>query len=216
MTGSDRQTVRAPSIRALGAFGVLSAAFFLAADVVGASLTPNYSMRSDAISELVEKGAPAKAEVDLLLLAYHALVIPFALGLRAWLGAWGVRLGPGLIGLAGAAGVVLTLFFPCDPGCEPFVTLSGTLHIFIAVPMGFAILAGLALIGLGLRRRDRMARFAIYTTVTAITGLFLAVTTVAFAETDLVGVLERLLTFGYLQWYVFTGAWLASGRAPAA
>jgi hypothetical protein len=107
--------------------------------------------------------------------------------------------------------VVLTLFFPCDPGCEPFVSLRGTLHIFIAIPMGFAILIGIWLTGRRLREYPGLARYAHWS---AGLGLLLAVLTVGVAETSVVGLTERLLTWSYLQWYVFTGFMVWNGIAP--
>jgi hypothetical membrane protein len=130
--------------------GPLAALMFLAADVVGALLTPGYSMAKQAISELMEVGAPYKHVVDPLLIAYHGLVIPFAVGLhRALPGGARGWIAASLLGAAGLAGVALTLFFPCDPGCEPFVSLRGTAHIFIAIPMGFSIL--FAILGFSFR-----------------------------------------------------------------
>lgn len=195
--GRDRATA------ALGLCGPLAALMFLAADLAGAAATPGYSMTAQAISELMERGAPAKRIVDPLLVAYHGLVVPFALALHRGLPAGGAA-GPLLIGSAGAAGVILTLFFPCDPGCAPFVSLRGTLHIFIAIPMGFAILIGLWRVAGRLRARPALAR---YTRGTAALGLLLAVVTVAMAETQVVGLIERALTWSYLQWYAVTG-WL--------
>lgn len=161
---------------------------------------------SQAISELMERGAPAKSSVDPLLLLYHGLVVPFAWGLHRGLSPGrSDHAGPLLIGLAGAAGVVLTLFFPCDPGCAPFVSVRGTLHIFIAVPMGFAILIGIWLTGRRLRDHAGRARHARWT---AGLGVALAVVTVGLAETSVVGLAERLLTWAYLQWYAVTGLWL--------
>lgn len=189
-----------------GAFalcGPLAAAVFLAADLTGIVKTPGYSPGSQAISELMEQGAPAKPLVDPLLVLYHGLAIPFAAGLHRGLpeGRPG-RAGPLLIALAGMAGVILTLFFPCDPGCAPFVSLRGTLHIFIAIPMGFAILIGILLIGLRLRGHRAFAGHAY---ATAGLGLGLAGVTVVVAETDLVGLVERVLTWSYLQWYAVSG-----------
>jgi hypothetical protein len=189
--------------RTLGLCGPLAAAIFLAADLAGILATPGYSPMAQAISELMERGAPAKPVVDPLLVVYHALVIPFAAGLQRGLpqGAPGIA-GPLLIGLAGLAGVILTLFFPCDPGCTPFVSTRGTLHIFIAIPMGFAIVIGIWLTGRRLRGHPALARHAY---VTAGVGVMLALWTVTLAETAIVGLVERALTWSYLQWYAVSG-----------
>ena len=48
------------------------------ADGIGAALRPGYSVTGQAISELIERGAPNKALIDVLLLGFHGLVIPFA------------------------------------------------------------------------------------------------------------------------------------------
>lgn len=187
----------------LGLCGPLAAAMFLLADLAGIMMTPGYSPAGQAISELMETGAPAKAIVDPLLVAYHGLVIPFALGLYRWLPSGGPGLaGPLLLAFAGMAGVVLTLFFPCDPGCEPFVSLRGTLHVFIAIPMGFSILVGIFLTARVLPESPALVRYGY---VTAGLGFVLALLTVARAETDLVGIFERVLTWSYLQWYAVTG-----------
>lgn len=202
--------------RFLGSCGVLAVAAFALADGLGIALTPGYSAISDAISELVERGAAAKPIVDPFLLLYHALVIPFAAGLRRAIhpGA-AMPVGPIMLGIAGLAGVILTLFFPCDPGCAPFVSLRGTLHIFIAVPMGLSIVIAIWLVGGAMRASPQWHRFAVYSRATAGAGVGLAAVTLALAETDHVGLFERALTWSYLQWYVVVGLAIARGRMAA-
>lgn len=207
------KAARKGSTRLLGGCGVLAAAAFALADGLGIALTPDYSAWSDAISELVERGAAAKHVVDPVLLLYHALVIPFAVGLhRVIYPDAAMPVGPFMLGLAGLAGVILTLFFPCDPGCEPFVSLRGTLHIFIAIPMGLSILIAIWLVGGAMRASPQWHRFAGYSRATAVAGAGLAAVTIVLAETDQVGLFERLLTWSYLQWYIAIGLTIARGR----
>ena len=104
---------------------------------MGIALTPGYSAWSDAISELVERGAARKGLVDPLLLLHHALVIP----------------------------------------------------------KGMAILIAIWLVATAMRFSPHWRGFVMYSRATVITGAGLAVLTVACAETQHVGVLERLLTW---------------------
>lgn len=206
------ETARQGSTGLLGGCGVLAAAAFALVDGLGIALTPDYSAWSDTISELVERGAAAKHVVDPVLLLYHALVIPFAVGLhRVIYPDAAMPVGPFMLGRAGLAGVILTLFFPCDPGCEPFVSLRGTLHIFIAIPIGLSILIAIWLIGVAMRALPRWHRFAGYSRATAIAGAGLAAVTIVLAEIDQVGLFERLLTWSYLQWYIAIGLTIARG-----
>jgi hypothetical protein len=50
-----------------------------------------------------------------------------------------------------------------------------------------------------------MGRYSTYSLATFITGIVLAVITVVLAESSIVGLLERLLTAAYQQWYVVLG-----------
>lgn len=190
-----------------GLCGILSAVFFVTADVAGSLLSPDYSIVAQAISELIERGAPHKALLDSLLLGFHALVIPFAWGLhKGTVVTQRGALGPILLAGAGTLGVILTVFFPCDSGCEPFRSLRGTLHIVIAIPMGFSVLFGILAMSFRFRSDRGWMRYSRYSAVTFIVGVVLAVFTVLLAESSLVGLLERALTASYLQWYVVIGA----------
>ena len=72
--------------------------------------------------------------------------------------------------------------------------------------MGISVLVSVLWFSRLFRRRAGWSLFSGYTVVTAATGLGLAAATVLLAETDWVGLLERLLTLSYLQWYVVIGA----------
>lgn len=199
-------------IRGAGIAGMGSALSFLAADALGVALRPGYSPVGDAISELIETGAPNKGLIDAFLLGFHGLVIPFALGLGA-----AVRtrpfgwIAPLLLAGAGVLGVVLTLFFPCDPGCQP-LTPRGTAHIFIAVPMGFSVVLSILAFSWRFAGDPAWQGLRTYSLVTFAVAIGLAVLTVAVAETDVVGLAERALTLSYLQWYFVVGLRLARLR----
>lgn len=184
---------------------IIAVALLVFADSYGSFARPGYSPVANAISELNETGAPNKRVLDLLIGTYHALVVPFAFGLLSATRNGRLSfLGPALLAVAGFLGVVLTLFFPCDAGCEP-VTARGTAHIFIAVPMGFSILLAILAFSRRFSTVPRWTSFARYSKLTALAGLVLAVSTVVMAETDIVGLLERALTISYLQWYLVVG-----------
>lgn len=200
---------RPAPLRAAGLCGIASALCFVAADALGSALRPGYSPVSDAISELIETGAPNKALIDAFLLGFHGLVIPFAIGLhrevRARPRGW---IAPLFLAGAGCLGVVLTLFFPCDPGCRP-LTPRGTAHIFIAVPMGFSVVLSILAFSWRFGADPDWRGWRGYSRATFAVAIGLAVLTVALAETRFVGVSERALTLAYLQWYVAVGVKLA-------
>lgn len=68
------------------------------------------------------------------------------------------------------------------------------------------------LISIAMRRSDEWHGLATYSRVTAIAGAMLAIVTVAVAESSYVGILERALTWCYLQWYAVIGVSIARGR----
>lgn len=69
-------------LRFFGACGIVSALLYIAAWVLGSILRPGYSGRTQAVSELIEAGAPNKRLLDLMILGFHIMVIPFAYGLH--------------------------------------------------------------------------------------------------------------------------------------
>jgi hypothetical protein len=101
-SGNSLTRSRDPLLTLLGLAGILSAGFIVTATVVGVVLREDANHVSFTISELYEVGAPNAWWLMILFTAYHALVIPLAVGLhrglpRAQLD-W---LGPALLGTAG-------------------------------------------------------------------------------------------------------------------
>jgi len=132
-------------------------------------------------------------------------VIPFSYGLhRAINNGKGSKIAPILLAGAGVLGVILTLFFPCDPGCEP-VTFRGIMHILIAIPMGFLILFAILAFSRRLKNDKEWNIYSRYSLITFIVGILLGISTVVLAKASIGGLLERILTASYLQWYVIMG-----------
>jgi uncharacterized membrane protein len=157
------------------------------------------------VSELIESGAPNKALLDVMILGFHILVIPFAYGMHLSMNQGrGSKLGPLLLAGAGSLGIVLTLFFPCDPGCKP-VTWRGKMHIGLAIPLGFLILFAILAFSQRMKSDEVWSSYSRYSLGTFISGLFLGILSAAFAKSSVGGILERLIGIAYQQWYIVSG-----------
>lgn len=188
-----------------GAAGVLSALLYIAAWIIGPILRPGFSSMTQAVSELIEAGAPNKLLLDGLIFGFHLLVIPFAYGLHQAIdGGKGSKIGPLLLVGAGVLGLVLTLFFPCDQGCVA-ETFRGTMHIALAIPLGFLILFALLAFSRRFKRAEGWGGYDTYSMATFLIGLVLGVLSAAFAKSPVGGLLERLVGLSYQQWYVVMG-----------
>lgn len=204
-----------PLLRILGLSGVLSAAFLVLATVLGAALRDDYSHVRHSISELYETGAPNAALLMVLFTTYHALVIPFAVGLHRGLPGRGgkARAGPVALGLAGLLGIPLGAWARCDPGCFGATTLRGQLHgvlVLVTVPLIF-----FAIVAVWHRLRDHPGwrGYATYSLATAVAGILFGVGMTPFMEGPLTGLLERISVGIIVQWYVVMGLRLmAQGR----
>lgn len=217
MTRTRRRDAEAPQGKApsrspdrllmlLGLCGVLSAAFLVLATVVGGWLREGYDFVTHTISELYETGAPNATWLMVLFTAYHALVIPLAVGLhrglpsspRGWI-------GPVLLGAAGLLGIPLGAYARCDPGCFGATTLRGQLHgilVLVTVPLIFGAMFA---VWMRLRRHGGWRGYARYTLVTALVGVTFGVAMIPFVQGAYAGLLERISVGILLQWYVVMG-----------
>lgn len=189
-----------------GLAGILSAGFIVTATVVGVALREDANHVSFTISELYEVGAPNAWWLMILFTAYHALVIPLAVGLhrglpktrRGWL-------GPALLGTAGLLGIPLGAYARCDPGCFGATTFRGQLHgilVLVTVPLIFGAMFA---IWYRVRRSETWRAYARYTLLTAIVGLGFGIAMTPFVQGPFAGLLERVNVATLLQWYVVSG-----------
>jgi hypothetical protein len=185
--------------------GVFAPATYVTAVVLGGVIRPGYSHYSEAISELIASGAPNKALLDPLFIAYNLFALAFSIGVLACLRARPIgRLPLGLLASAflvfGSLVGLATVFFPQDPG-GPAVTTTGTIHILLASLSSFASM--LSMLFLGLWQRSAQERtFARYSFASLLVlfvsgGLAAASIALGFEST---GLLERVTIFSYLQW----------------
>lgn len=202
----------------LGLSGLLSASFIVVATVVGVALREGADHVTFTISELYEVGAPNAAWLMVLFTAYHALVVPLALGLhlalppgrRAWL-------GPGLLAAAGVLGIPLGAWARCDPGCFGATTVRGRMHgvlVALTVPL---IYGAMVAIWRRARRHPAWRSYSRYTLATVVVGVAFGLGMTPFLHGPYAGLLERVSVSIMLQWYVGSGLVVmatARGRLP--
>ena len=92
-------------IRALALCGILSPIVYVITVAMGGFLDPTYSHIGKTVSELVERGAPNRDLLDIMLVVYNLLIIPFAVGLYFGLKkSWSRKSGFGCLGSDGYIG----------------------------------------------------------------------------------------------------------------
>ena len=181
--------------------GVLCALLYLTADLVSASRYPGYSIRDQAISELSAIGAPTKGLWASMMVAYQILFFFFAVGvLRAAKGNRALRITGALLLALGLIGVLWT-FFPMHQRGDEF-NWSDVGHIIMSAVTVLLTLSYIAVGAFALGPRFRLYSFA---TLVAVVGA--GALTFAWAPrisanepTPWLGLVERVIIYGYLLW----------------
>lgn len=201
------------------ACGILSAVLYVVTDILGGLRYEGYSFTSQAISELMARGAPSERFVDPLFLMYGVLLLAFGAGV--------FREGTGRNRPLWIAGVLLmanaalgftgpTLFEMSQRGAgsvagdTPHIVLTGVLSFLILLSVGFG---GWAL-GRNFRRYSLGTLLIVvaFGAMTAPNAALLA----AGQPTPGFGVVERISIYTSMLWMaVFSIALLKSDRAAA-
>jgi len=137
--------------------GILAPAVYVATVILGGILRLDYSQKAQAVSELIEAGAPNKWLLNPLFAIYNLLTGAFGLGLFMTVRA-SRQTERRLVGSLGALALVfeavlgfVTLFFPQDPrGAAP--TFTGATHIVLAGLSSLATAVTILLMGLWFRK----------------------------------------------------------------
>ena len=173
--------------------------------IIGGLLRPEYSHITQAISELFEVGAPNKTFIDTMIIICNILLIIFAFGLHRGINnGKGSKIGPVLLVLTGILGLLLVIFFPCDPGCKP-ITLTGTIHIPISFAMAFLSIFAILAFWRRLKYDKKWSRYENYSLVTFILAIFVLIIGSFFMTSPFMGLIERA-SFGIILQWIFVMA----------
>jgi hypothetical membrane protein len=188
--------------------GVLAPVVYVATVILGGLLRPDYSQKAQAVSELIEAGAPNKDLLNPSFVLYNLLTGAFGLGLFMAVRASGQtgRLSGSLGALALVFEAVVgfvTVFFPQDPrGAAP--TFTGAAHIVLAGLSSLATAVTILLMGLWFGKVPGLRGYSTYSFVT-VAIIFVTGGLAAWAvptNNPFAGVFERLVIGAFLQWLV--------------
>jgi hypothetical membrane protein len=189
--------------------GLLAPVVYVAAVILGGILSPDYSHKSQAVSELIEAGAPNKGLLNPMFAVYNLLTGAFGLGLFLTVRASSQTEGR-LSGSLGALALVfeamvgfVTIFFPQDPrGAAP--TFTGATHIVLAGLSSLATAVTILLMGVWFRKVPGLRGYGTYS-LTTVVIIFITGGLAAWAvptNNPFAGILERLVIGAFLQWLV--------------
>lgn len=192
------------NLHALLVFGLLIPPSYIALYLLGGALRTGYSHISNSVSELLSPGAPNKARLSLIQVAYALFHILFGMGvlevvresanraLSGYVGAWTIiALGVATIG---------TAIFPQDADGTS-ATWPGRIHkiLVFGVLVPASILSTL-LIGLWSRQAGFLQGFAVYSFVTVGTIVLMGAIGGAAVKTRFAGLSERIAALVTHQW----------------
>ncbi len=184
--------------------GAAAAGVYVFTVALGGLLRPGYSHLSQAVSELIESGAPNGAMLDALFLLYNLLTAGFAVGLLSsrWTGGdKGGVAAAGTVRLAEAACGFATVFFHQDvPGTA--ATATGVVHIVLAGLSSLSTMAAILLMTVWFYRSGTFPGSGHYSLVTLIL-VFVSGGAAALMTArgiPLNGLSERITIGGFLQW----------------
>ncbi len=191
-----------PSALALIVSGILAPITFALVVVLGGAIRPGYSHIGNAVSELVETGAPHRTGLNWAFLAYNVFTIAFGLGLTV-LGANRTIMWSGwLVAVAGFLGALMWPF-PMDRIGTPSTT-RGLGHIVLAGLVSLVTMAAILTFAIGSAGIAGWEGFAVYSYVSfgivAVTGAIAAASAVGLWRS--MGLLERLTIGAFLQWEI--------------
>jgi uncharacterized protein DUF998 len=187
-------------LKILATWGMLAPLFYVVALIAGNILDPTYSQVGKTVSELIERGAPNRDLLDGIFVVYNLFLIPFAEGLYKGLnrGLWTKLILISLI-LMGIIGVAWTLFFPLDAN-GAIVSFTAMMHVILGIPVVFATLLVELSFWRAVRKDSRWSGYARFSLIIFFVNLIAGLTTVAFVNSDIRGLLERLASGSFLLW----------------
>lgn len=197
--------------RGLGLAGVLAPLVYGGTVILGGGLTAGYSHVGNAISELIQAGAPHRETLERLFLIYNLLALLFASGLFRLFARETPILAIGSILLAVTAILGLVMKnFPMDPVGTPATAL-GTGHLILAGLMSLTTIGAVAGFAVGFRRLRAWAGWSTYSLVSVIAiAASGGVAAMAAAQGwDTMGLWERVTIGAMLQWMFAVGVRLS-------
>jgi sulfite exporter TauE/SafE len=187
-------------IRALALCGILSPIVYVITVAVGGFLDPSYLHIGKTVSELVERGAPNRDLLNIMLIVYNILIIPFAVGLYYGLKkGWTRRIVLAALALTGILGTAVTVFFPLDAAGQS-LTFTGIMHLIVVglvVPCTFVFMLSF---WHSARKDARWGKLGLFSIAVFGVTLVSGIATAAFVNSDFRGLLERITIGSTLIW----------------
>ena len=187
--------------------GVFSSVLYVFTDIAGGLRYPGYSFTSQAISELMARGAPSETFVDPLFLACSLFAVGFGVGVFLQ-GRWNrsLRITGALLTVYALLGATGPTLFEMDQ--RGVGTLQGDApHIILT-----AIIALLLMLAIGIGASSMGARFRTYSFVSLFIVAFFGALTGTFANqlaagqpTPDMGIIERVCIYAATLWIAVLG-----------
>ncbi|MGI6037856.1 MAG: DUF998 domain-containing protein [Limnochordia bacterium] len=190
--------------------GLASPVLYGGTVILGGFLTPGYSHRYHAISELTASGAPAAMVLNILFTLSLFLALIFGIGALSVLGRFKVQTLNNGIGLLVVIALLSLLWplFPMDPrGAE--TSIGGIIHLVLAALVAPMTILCPLLVGLGSRKLTSRRGYPVYSVVSAAIILIAGLAAVGSTGPGaLLGVYERVTIGAYQQWMAGTALFL--------
>jgi len=190
--------------RILSVCGALAPILYVMTVALGGAIRPGYNHLANAVSELIETGAPNKALLDALFIIYNLLLGLFGFRILFWTSHKSHRMNrfaAWTLIVTAFLGLLMPLAFPMDPRGMP-VTFVGTMHLVLAGLSSLGTMLAILFMGLWLKKQPEFENYATYSFVSvAVVFVSGGVAAASAAQVSLyMGLFERITIGAFLQW----------------
>ncbi len=184
--------------------GMGAGIFYLLGDIVGGIITPNYHYIKQAVSELIQSGAPNRIILSSFLFIHSLMIILFSttfLAHHPYKDSKLTNVGGILLLIVGICHALSSTAFPMDP-VGTGMTFPGIMHLILVGMTVVTIFLLMPLIGIGLQRYYRWNSFKGFTFVCLAVIVIAGVSSPVMITKNIqiMGLTERITGYTFYIW----------------